>query len=102
MKCNCGGEFKPTTRKTEEGIAYEALACNRCKEELLTMKQAKKLAKALENVYHTTVAKWGKSIAIRVPASVVRKQHLKAGQKAQVIPDEDNKGFRVQPETTTA
>ncbi len=97
MKCNCGGTFRKVVGKTEEGIVYEAFRCSKCGEEILNMAQAEKLARALERIYSTTVAKWGKAIAIRVPAKVARQQRLKIGQKAHVIPDAHGRGFKVIP-----
>ncbi|MBI3588375.1 hypothetical protein HY095_04220 [Candidatus Micrarchaeota archaeon] len=95
-KCNCGGAFRTAIGKTEEGIEYKALACPKCGEELLTVKQAKKNSpRPLKTSTTLPSRNGGKAIAIRVPADIVRLQHLKAGQKAHVIPEPDGTGFRV-------
>lgn len=98
LRCDCGGKFEKVSGVTEESVACTAWKCSKCGEEILDMKQAKQLAKALENVYHTTISKWGKAVAIRIPARVVRQQHLRIGQKAHVIPEAEGNGFRVVPE----
>ncbi len=93
--CKCGGKYELFHGVTEEGVHYESYKCNKCSDEILNWGQAEALAMAMEKIYSTTVSKWGEALAIRIPAEVVKNLHLKAKQKARIIPEK--KAFRVVP-----
>ncbi len=95
MKCSCGGERAVITKVSEEGVAYDALQCDTCGETVLSLDQARHLAKALEKIYNVSLSTWGESLALRIPASIARSLHLKPKQKARIIPDKNS--FRVVP-----
>lgn len=94
--CVCGGTYElKKNNVSEEGIAYEAYKCNSCSEVILDMGQARVFYKALEKIYSVKLSKWGESLAVRIPASVVRSLHLKPRQTARIIQEKNS--FKVVP-----
>ena len=70
-----------------EKIEYEAYHCTKCGEEILTMDQVKELGekyKELRKAKQTSFAKWGNSLAIRIPEELVKELKIKPGTKAQI------------------
>lgn len=95
-KCfDCGKEMKPFEGTDEEGVAYSAWKCEKCGQEILDIKQAKKYAKELQNAKQDTFSSWGKAIALRVPAGVARRLGIKPHQKARLIQEKNS--FKVIP-----
>jgi len=71
----------------EDKIDYEVYKCKVCKEEILDMKQLKVLAnkyRALRKAKATNFAKWGNSLAIRIPEDLVKELKIKPGSKAHI------------------
>ena len=82
----------------EDGISFEAWYCHSCQEELLTMPQLKSLAKEyrkLRKAKEIRFAKWGNSIAIRIPQDIVEAYQIKEGKHALLIKDKE--GIRIIP-----
>ena len=82
----------------EDGIAFEAYACPACGEEIMTMKQLKGLADkygSLKNAKEITFAKWGNSIAVRIPSSVAHEFNIAAGKHGTLTKDKE--GIRIIP-----
>lgn len=71
----------------EDNINYEAFRCSVCREEIVDMEQLHQLAKEykkLRKAKQTGFAKWGNSIAIRIPDEMVKELKIKPGTKAQI------------------
>lgn len=85
---NCKGKMeKIFGEMPKEKVEYEAYKCISCGEEILTMDQMKNLAdkyKELRKAKKTFFAKWGNSIAIRIPDAIVKEYNLKPGKKAEL------------------
>jgi|SRR3989344_3977923 len=87
MKCPlCSGVMKPVADKIEQDhVAFSAYQCTNCGEELLDMSQLKDLAKKyreLRRAKEITFAKWGNSLAVRIPQEFVTDLGIKEGSKA--------------------
>lgn len=73
-----------------EHIEYEAYRCSMCGEELLDMRQVGALAKEyrkLQKAKEITFAKWGNSIAVRIPNSIVEELQITPGKRAIIRKD---------------
>ena len=89
------------TRETMpiDGVEYEALRCVRCGESIMTMGQLEVLAdkyRKLRRAKEITFAKWGNSLAMRIPNEVVKEYHLRSGKSALLI--QEKKGIRIVPQ----
>src|SRR3989338_1002519 len=68
----------------EDGIEFEAFKCVKCGEEIMNMKQLKALAakyKKLRNAKEVTFAKWGNSIAVRIPSDIAEQFNISVGKQ---------------------
>ena len=82
----------------EDGIEFEALKCVECSEEIMTMKQLKALAskyKKLRNAKDITFAKWGNSIAVRIPSNIAQECNISAGKHGTLTKDKE--GIKIIP-----
>ena len=82
----------------QDEIEFEAYKCSSCGEEIVDMAQLKVLAKKyreLRKAKEVTFAKWGNSIAIRIPRNIVKEYNIKSGKSA--ILTTDNKGIKIIP-----
>ena len=82
----------------EDNIEYEYLQCSKCNEEILTMKQLKVLAgkyRKLRKAKEVTFAKWGNSLAVRIPREIVEELKIKEGK--QGLMTKDKEGIRIIP-----
>ena len=82
----------------QDGIEFEAYKCSECGEGIMTMKQLKVLAgkyRRLRNAKEITFAKWGNSIAVRIPSDIARKYNISAGKHATLTKDKE--GIRIIP-----
>lgn len=100
MKCPiCKGEMEKIKDIIEEDkVGFEAYRCESCGEELMDMKQLKVLAKKyrkLRQAKKITFAKWGNSIAVRIPSEVVDEYHITSGKHG--ILTKDREGIRIIP-----
>ncbi len=83
--CKKGNMLIITDSFKEDNINYEVYSCPICKEEILDMQQLKILAaKCKELRKATSFAKWGNSLAIRIPEEMVKELKIKPGSKAQI------------------
>jgi len=87
MKCPlCSGKMKEVVDKIQkDNISYKVFKCVLCGEELLNMKQLGKLAsqyRELRKARESKFAKWGNSIAIRIPKEFIKELKIKSGRKA--------------------
>ncbi len=95
MLCHkCKREMREIIGKMpKEKVIYKAFQCPNCGEEVLTMDQMKSLAKqykSLREAKKTSFAKWGNSIAIRIPEELVKELKIKPGKKAQISREKES------------
>ena len=82
----------------EDNIEFEAFKCSSCGEEIMDMKQLKGLAQSyrkLRKAKEITFAKWGNSIAVRIPSDVADAYKITSG--SQGILTKDKGGIRIIP-----
>ena len=82
----------------QDGIGFEAYKCLNCGEEILTMKQLKALAgkyRKLRQAKDITFAKWGNSIAVRIPSDIVDEYNISAGKHGTMTKDKE--GIKIIP-----
>ena len=82
----------------EDGIEFEAYRCKKCGEEIMTMKQLKVLAgeyRKLKKAKEITFAKWGNSIAVRIPSDIAQEYNISAGKQGTLRKDKE--GIRIIP-----
>ena len=83
----------------KDDIEFEAFKCSDCGEEIMDMKQLhvlankyRKLSKSKEVVF----AKWGNSLAVRIPNDVVQEYGLKSGKHG--VMTTDKRGIKIIPD----
>ena len=82
----------------QDGIEFEAFKCGSCGEKIMDMEQLKVLAKEYRNLRKAkeiTFAKWGNSIAVRIPSDIVEAYNITSGKHA--ILTTDKKGIKIIP-----
>ena len=87
-----------TDRIKEDGIEYEAFRCSSCGEEIMNMKQLGVLAKkyrTLKKAKEVRFAKWGNSLAVRIPSDIAEEFNLSSGSYAVLTKDKE--GIRIIP-----
>ncbi len=97
--CNKGEMKKSRDIIKQDGVEFEALQCSNCGEELMTMQQLKVLThsyRKLRKSKEITFAKWGNSIAVRIPNEIV--QELKITEGKHGLLTKDKKGIKIIPE----
>ncbi len=87
MKCPlCQGAMNRIKDKLrEDSVDFTAYQCSKCGEELLTMGQLRTLAgkyRELRRSKETKIARWGNSLAVRIPQSLVEELGLHEGDAA--------------------
>lgn len=100
MKCPiCSGKMERMKDSIkQDGIDFDAYRCTKCGEEIMTMSQLKVLAnkyRKLRKSRDITFAKWGNSLAVRIPSEIAEEYHLSPG--TQGIMTKDKKGIRIVP-----
>ena len=96
--CQKGTLEKKKDSIEQDGIEFEAFKCSRCGEEIMTMKQLKALAvkyRKLKNAKEITFAKWGNSIAVRIPSDIAEEYNIAAGRHGILI--KEKKGLKLTP-----
>ena len=98
MKCpKCSGSMKPVKGVIEEDeVEFNAFRCEKCGEELLDMKQLNKLAshyRKFKEAEKVVFAKWGNSIAVRIPSSYVKELKITPGKSAVLM--KERNGLRI-------
>ncbi len=96
--CQKGTMEKKKDVIEQDGIEFDAFKCSRCGEEIMTMKQLKVLAgkyRELKNAKEITFAKWGNSIAVRIPSDIAEEYNIAAGKHGMMI--KEKKGIRLTP-----
>ncbi len=105
MKPNLGCPFcqKGTMEKKkdimeQDGIEFEAFKCSKCGEEIMTMKQLKILAgkyRKLRSAKDIKFAKWGNSVAVRIPSDIVKEYKISVGKHGTLT--KDREGIKIIP-----
>lgn len=83
--CNKGRMEKVKDVIEEDGMPFEAFKCNSCGEEIMDMQQLKVLAnkyRKLRKAKEVVFAKWGNSLAVRIPKEVAEEYRIKSGRQA--------------------
>src|SRR3989338_947723 len=96
--CQKGSMEKKKGIMEQDGIEFEAFKCPDCGEEIMTMKQLKVLAgkyRKLRDARDITFAKWGNSIAVRIPSNIAEEFKISAGKHG--ILTKDKEGIRIIP-----
>jgi len=74
----------------QDGVSFEAYACPKCGEELLTMPQLNALAekyRKLRAAKEVTFAKCGNSIALRLPSDIAHEYKISPGKDGLLARD---------------
>ncbi|MBI2147617.1 hypothetical protein HYU19_04010 [Candidatus Woesearchaeota archaeon] len=82
----------------QDGVSFEIFYCKACGEEIMTMKQLKALAtkyRKLRKAKEVTFAKWGNSIAMRIPSGIAEEYGISPGKHGTLTKDKE--GFKVIP-----
>ena len=101
MKCPVCQKGKMEKKKDvmeQDGIEFEAYKCQECGEEIMDMKQLKVLAgkcRKLRSAKDITFAKWGNSIAVRIPREIADEYNISAGKHG--ILTKDKEGIKIIP-----
>ena len=82
----------------QDGIDFEAYKCQKCGEEIMNMKQLQALASKYRKLRHAkdiTFAKWGNSLAVRIPSDIADEFHISAGKRGTLTKDKE--GIKIIP-----
>ncbi len=96
--CQKGIMEKKKEVMEQDGIEFEAYKCPDCGEEIMTMKQLKVLAgkyRKLRNAKEITFAKWGNSIAVRIPSDIAEEFKISVGKRGTLTKDKE--GIKIIP-----
>ncbi len=99
MKCpTCAkGIMQKIEDKIEQDhVPYEAYKCVSCGEEIMTMQQLKGLAakyRKLRNAKEITFAKWGNSLAVRIPSDIAQEYNIASG--SQGLMTKEKEGIKI-------
>ncbi len=96
--CRKGKMEKKKDVMEQDGMEFEAYKCAECGEEIMDMKQLKVLAskyRKLRRAKDITFAKWGNSIAVRIPSYIADEYNISAGKRGTLTKDKE--GIRIIP-----
>ncbi|MBS3109181.1 AbrB/MazE/SpoVT family DNA-binding domain-containing protein [Candidatus Woesearchaeota archaeon] len=82
----------------QDGIDFDAYRCPNCQEEIMDMKQLNELAqkyRKLRKAKEITFAKWGNSIAVRIPSEIADEFNISEGKHGTLTKEKD--GIRIIP-----
>ena len=95
----CRGEMKEIKDSIkEDNVDYEAYRCTSCGEELMNMKQLRSVAakyRRLRRAKEIVFAKWGNSVAVRIPNEIIEELKIKVGNHGFI--DKDKEGIKIIP-----
>ena len=101
MKCPiCNKETmeKVKDKIDNDGIEFEAFKCSSCGEEIMNMSQLRSLAgkyRKLRKAKEIIFAKWGNSIAVRIPSDMAEEYKIKSGKRGLITKDKE--GIKIIP-----
>ena len=90
MNCpKCSGKMQGKKGNTPEGVSYNYFKCTSCGEEIVNMQQLHEVADKyrLMKKYTAKLSKWGQSIGLRIPKSLLKEYSLKKDQEVTLIPE---------------
>lgn len=96
--CNKGKMERIKDKIKQDGVEFEAFRCKSCGEEIMNMKQLKVLAqkyRKLRQAKEITFAKWGNSIAVRIPSDIVNDYNITSGKQGVLMKVKD--GIKIIP-----
>ena len=96
--CNKGKMEEIIDRIKQDNVEFKAFKCNSCDEEIMTMKQLKILAnkyRTLRESREITFARWGNSLAVRIPREIIKEYNLASGKHGILTTDKE--GIRIIP-----
>jgi len=96
--CKKGNMERIKNSMDQDNIEFEAYKCKNCGEEIMDMKQLKVLAskyRKLRKAKEVTFAKWGNSIAVRIPSEIVQEYKITSGK--QGIITKEKEGIKIIP-----
>ena len=96
--CKKGKMEKKKDVMEQDGIEFESFKCSQCGEEIMNMKQLKTLAGKYRKLRHAkdiTCAKWGNSIAVRIPSDIANEYNISAGKHGTLTKDKE--GIKIIP-----
>lgn len=96
--CNKGEMKKKKDVIEQDGVEFEALQCPKCGEEIMTMKQLKVLAgryRKLRKAKEVTFAKWGNSLAMRIPNDIAEELNISEGTHGMLT--KEKKSLKIVP-----
>ncbi len=96
--CNKGEMEKIKDAIKQDGLEFEAFKCKTCGEEIMDMKQLKALAckyRKMRDAKEITFAKWGNSIAVRIPSDLVEEYNISSGKHGWLTKDKE--GMKIIP-----
>ena len=100
MKCSsCQIQMEPYKGKMQkEDVAFEAYRCPQCGEELMDMQQLGRLAnkyRKIKNAKTVTFARWGNSLAVRIPKTTLETLNIKEGDEGILL--QEKEGIKIIP-----
>lgn len=96
--CKKGKMVLAKDRFEEDRVEYTLYRCQHCGEEILDSEQLQALAeqyRALRKEKEIVFAKWGNSIAVRIPKDVAQNYGFKIGKHAYLRKEKE--GIRIVP-----
>ena len=69
-----------------DGVSFKSFRCS-CGKELMDMKQMGKLAEKFRKMKSVRFAKWGNSIAVRIPKDIAEELNIKDGTEGFLMKD---------------
>jgi len=89
--------MKEMKASTPDNISYRYYQCEKCKEEIVDMKQLEDVAREYRELkrFNTKICKWGLSLGLRIPQELAKRYRLKDKREVSIIPEE--KGIKIIP-----
>ena len=100
--CKKGNMNKVIDIIKKDNIEFETFKCENCGEELMDGKQLKNLAskyRRLRMAKTVSFAKWGNSIAIRIPNEFIKDYNIRPGKQAMLIKEKNS--IKITPTRTS-
>jgi len=80
----------------KDHMPYQAYRCSVCHEEVMTMKQLRKLSASYRRLRHATsvtLSTWGNSLAVRIPHEIAAELKWKSGTQGSLVKEKG--GIRI-------
>jgi|GEM_PF-871586 ssDNA-binding Zn-finger/Zn-ribbon topoisomerase 1 len=96
--CQKGKMEKKKDIMEQDGIEFESYKCLECGEGIMNMKQLRLLAskyRKLRQAKDIIFAKWGNSIAVRIPSDIADEYNISVGKHGTLTKDKE--GIKIIP-----